>query len=58
LFNKTSTGRLPASLLTACSLFSHLRKGSIAVKEGDRVEAGGFIAAVDNSGNSIQPYLH
>lgn len=40
------------------ALFAHLRKGSIAVKEGERVKAGGVIAAIGNSGNTIQPHLH
>jgi hypothetical protein len=43
-----STRRLSASLPAACSLFAHLRKGSIAAMEEGRVKAGGFIAAADN----------
>jgi hypothetical protein len=48
LLNKTSTGRLSVLLPAACSLFAHLRKGSITAMEEGRVKAGGFIAAADN----------
>ena len=40
------------------ALFAHLRKDSFAVKVGQRVRAGQAIAAVGNSGNTIQPHLH
>lgn len=40
------------------ALFVYLRRGNIVVKEGQRVEAGGVIAAIGNSGNTIQPHLH
>lgn len=39
------------------SLF-HLRKQSIRVKPGDRVEVGMHIADCGNSGNSTQPHVH
>ena len=40
------------------ALFAHLKKDSITVKEGSRVKAGELIAAIGNSGNTIQPHLH
>ena len=39
-------------------LFAHLRQDSLAVKVGERVRAGQAIAAIGNSGNTIQPHLH
>jgi hypothetical protein len=38
--------------------YAHLRQGSVAVREGDRVTAGQTIGALGNSGNSTQPHLH
>jgi hypothetical protein len=37
---------------------AHLRQGSVAVRPGDRVEAGQRIGEVGNSGNSSEPHLH
>ena len=37
---------------------AHLRRGSIRVRNGDRVAAGDRIAACGNSGNSTEPHLH
>ncbi|MFE2278898.1 M23 family metallopeptidase [Streptomyces sp. NPDC059454] len=38
--------------------YAHLRHGSLAVREGDRVCAGQTLARVGNSGNSTEPHLH
>jgi hypothetical protein len=38
--------------------FAHLKKGSIAVVEGQFVEAGTLIGRVGNSGRSTHPHLH
>ncbi|MGH2962998.1 MAG: M23 family metallopeptidase [Solirubrobacterales bacterium] len=40
------------------SALAHLRRGSLGVAEGDRVEAGDPIAECGNSGNSTEPHLH
>lgn len=40
------------------SFYAHLRKGSAAVKTGDRVVRGQAIARVGNSGASGTPHLH
>ena len=40
------------------ALMAHLKKGSIAVKEGQQVKEGDIIGQVGNSGNTIQPHLH
>ncbi len=40
------------------SLLGHLRRGSVAVKAGERVTAGQRIARVGNSGMSTEPHLH
>ncbi|WBL22818.1 M23 family metallopeptidase [Zunongwangia sp. HRR-M8] len=37
---------------------AHLKKHSIKVKEGDRVEEGQFLGLCGNSGNSTEPHLH
>jgi hypothetical protein len=37
---------------------AHLRQGSVAVAEGDRVSAGQEIGRCGNSGNSTEPHLH
>ena len=37
---------------------SHLRKGSVKVKEGERVKAGDIIGNCGNSGRSPYPHLH
>ncbi|MFC8143851.1 M23 family metallopeptidase [Streptomyces paradoxus] len=38
--------------------YAHLRRGSLTVREGDRVQAGQLIARCGNSGNSSEPHLH
>ncbi|MFE5920611.1 M23 family metallopeptidase [Streptomyces sp. NPDC002285] len=38
--------------------YAHLRRGSLTVREGDRVHAGQVIARCGNSGNSSEPHLH
>jgi len=40
------------------ALYAHLRRGSIAVRRGQNVEAGQPLANVGNSGNSTMPHLH
>lgn len=40
------------------ALYAHLREGSVAAAAGQRVEAGGRLGAVGNSGNSTMPHLH
>ena len=40
------------------ALYSHLQKGSVKVKAGDRVTCGQEIARVGNSGFSGHPHLH
>lgn len=39
-------------------VYLHLMKGSVAVREGQRVEAGTRIARSGNTGNSTGPHLH
>lgn len=38
--------------------YAHLQRGSLTVREGDRVHAGQPIARCGNSGNSSEPHLH
>ena len=40
------------------SYYLHLKKGSVVVKAGDRVEKGQKIGEVGQSGNSTEPHLH
>lgn len=40
------------------SFLVHLKKGSIAVKEGEIIEKGEPIGQVGNSGSSMYPHLH
>ncbi|AGA88324.1 murein DD-endopeptidase MepM [Pseudomonas sp. SCT] len=39
-------------------VYLHLMKGSVAVREGQRVETGSRIARSGNTGNSTGPHLH
>ncbi|HVQ34813.1 MAG TPA: M23 family metallopeptidase [Candidatus Bathyarchaeia archaeon] len=39
-------------------LLAHLRRGSVAVKPGDRVVPGQPLARAGNSGNTVLPHLH
>lgn len=38
--------------------FAHLKRGSIQVRRGQRVQAGDQLARCGNSGNSSEPHLH
>ncbi|MGO1001864.1 M23 family metallopeptidase [Lysobacter sp. CA196] len=40
------------------SMLAHLRKGSLRVKRGDRVDAGDRLAECGNSGHSSEAHLH
>ena len=40
------------------SVLAHLRRGSVRVRRGQRVEAGEPLGACGNSGNSSAPHLH
>jgi murein DD-endopeptidase MepM/ murein hydrolase activator NlpD len=40
------------------ALYAHLRRGSLAVAEGEKVRAGQRLAECGNSGNSSEPHLH
>jgi murein DD-endopeptidase MepM/ murein hydrolase activator NlpD len=40
------------------SLLAHLRRGSVAVLEGDAVEQGDLLGSCGNSGNSSLPHVH
>lgn len=40
------------------AFYAHLKKGSIAVSEGEQVKAGQQIARLGNSGNTSAPHLH
>ncbi|MFG3309911.1 M23 family metallopeptidase [Streptomyces wuyuanensis] len=40
------------------AVYAHLRQGSLAVREGERVTAGQVLARCGNSGNSTEPHLH
>ena len=40
------------------AVFAHLRRGSVRVREGDRVSAGDVLGEVGNSGNTSEPHLH
>ncbi|MEU3095356.1 M23 family metallopeptidase [Streptomyces sp. NPDC006967] len=40
------------------AVYAHLKRGSLTVREGDRVRAGQVVAACGNSGNSSEPHLH
>jgi len=36
----------------------HLRRGSVSVRPGDRVDAGDQVGQCGNSGNSTEPHVH
>ncbi|CAI6082550.1 hypothetical protein PAECIP112173_03602 [Paenibacillus sp. JJ-100] len=40
------------------SFTAHIKKGSVAVKKGDRVKQGDLIGDLGNSGNSSEAHLH
>ena len=39
-------------------LLGHLQRGSVRVREGDRIEPGQWLARVGNTGNTSEPHLH
>lgn len=39
-------------------VYLHLQKGSVSVREGQRVETGSYLARSGNTGNSSGPHLH
>ncbi|UAW98309.1 M23 family metallopeptidase [Halopseudomonas nanhaiensis] len=39
-------------------VYLHLKQGSVAVREGQRVDAGSLLALSGNTGNSTGPHLH
>lgn len=40
------------------SVYGHLQKGSVRVKDGESVKRGAVLGLCGNSGNSSQPHLH
>ncbi len=40
------------------AVFAHLKRGSIRVRRGERVQAGQQIAECGNSGNTSEPHVH
>ncbi|MCJ1907695.1 M23 family metallopeptidase [Planococcus ruber] len=40
------------------SLLAHFKRGSIGVREGDKVECGQFLGRCGNSGNSSEAHIH
>lgn len=40
------------------SLLAHLRRGSVVVRQGEKVSAGQAVGECGNSGNSSEPHLH
>ncbi|MFF9046145.1 M23 family metallopeptidase [Streptomyces parvulus] len=40
------------------ALYAHVRRGSLTVREGDRVTAGQVLGHCGNSGNSTEPHVH
>ncbi|WP_213455185.1 M23 family metallopeptidase [Rhizomonospora bruguierae] len=40
------------------ALYAHLQRGSLAVREGDRVRPGQLLARCGNTGNSSEPHVH
>jgi len=39
-------------------LLAHLRRGSVAVREGDKVTTNSILGQVGNTGNTSEPHLH
>lgn len=42
----------------AHAFFAHMRKGSVKVKQGDKIKTGDILGEVGHSGNSTAPHLH
>ncbi|MGW5867535.1 M23 family metallopeptidase [Streptomyces sp. NPDC055239] len=40
------------------AMYAHVQRGSLAVRAGDKVEAGQVMARCGNSGNSTEPHVH
>ncbi|WP_331771133.1 M23 family metallopeptidase (plasmid) [Embleya sp. NBC_00888] len=40
------------------AMYAHLRRGSVVVREGERVRVGQELARCGNSGNSSEPHVH
>jgi len=40
------------------AFYAHLQKGSVRVKQGDRVQRGQLLGKVGNTGNTSAPHLH
>jgi len=58
--DKINTGGNRAVLHCGSShvYLSHMRQGSVLVKQGDFVEVGQILGKVGNSGNTVEPHLH
>ena len=41
-----------------CVALCHLQRGSVAVRPGESVRAGGLLGRCGNSGNSTEPHVH
>jgi murein DD-endopeptidase MepM/ murein hydrolase activator NlpD len=39
-------------------VLAHMRRGSLAIREGERVEVGQSLGVIGNSGNTLAPHLH
>ena len=62
---QTGRGSIPAGNFVrvlhddgTMGVYLHLKQGSVAVREGQRVEAGSMLALSGNTGNSTGPHLH
>ena len=42
----------------ACTFLGHMQKGSIKVKNGEKIKSGDLIGNIGHSGNSTAPHLH
>lgn len=40
------------------AMYAHVQRGSLAVRAGDKVQAGEVMARCGNSGNSTEPHVH